>query len=255
MYLRRTLLIFASLAFGLITFAQSNADLLKKGLDLRASGKSKDALAILQGLLKQDSNNVGYLQYTSYLLAKVWHDKEVDESECVPYYNKAEYLAKKALKIDSTSADAHYAYAYAIGVINEYASHKQQIANGKTMKDEIDKCLKLNPHHAGAYHLLGRWSRRMAEFNGFEKFMVKTLYGSTLPEATYKDAADAFQKAIVYEPDYLIHQYELAYTYHEMDKDADAIVWLQHAINNTSYKGDDSDNVKDKCRKLLEKIK
>jgi tetratricopeptide (TPR) repeat protein len=234
---------------------QSNADLLKKGLYLRSAGKCKDALAIFQPLLQKDSNNVAYLQYTANLLAKVWHDKEVDENECTPYYIKAIYLAKKAIKIDSTSAEAHYAYAFAVGVLNEYASHKQQIANGKLMKDEIDKCLKLNPNHAGAYHLLGRWSRRMAEFNGFEKLMVKTLYGASLPEATYKDAADAFQKAIVYEPEYLVHQYELAYTYHEMDKDVDAQVWLQHAINDVSYKGDDADNVKDKCRKLLAKIR
>jgi tetratricopeptide (TPR) repeat protein len=238
-----------------LAIGQSNSDLVKKGIELRSSGKYTDALAIFQPLLQKDSSNVVYLQYTSYLLGKVWHEKELDENECLPYYYRAEYLAKKAIKIDSNSAEAHYAYAFALGIINEYASHKQQIANGKTMKDEIDKCLRLNPHHAGAYHLLGRWSRRMAEFNGFEKLMVKTLYGATLPEATYKDAADAFQKAIVYEPDYLLHQYELAYTYHEMDKDVDAQVWLQHAINDVSYKGDDANNVKDKCRKLLQKIK
>jgi tetratricopeptide (TPR) repeat protein len=253
--LKKITIILTSVAFCLSALGQDNADLLKKGLELRKTGKSNEALVIFQSLLKQDSSNINYLQYTSYLIAKVWHDKELDESACVPYYNQAVYLAKKAIKIDSTSAEAHYAYAFSVGVLNEYASHKQQIANGKLMKDEIDKCLKLNPHHGGAYHLLGRWSRRMAEFNGFEKFMVKTIYGATLPEATYKDAVDAFQNAILYEPDHLIHQYELAFTYHEMDKDADAKIWLQRAINDTSYKGDDADNVKEKCRKLLEKLK
>jgi len=238
----------------IVALGQTNAELQKKAITLRNAGQSRDALAIFQGLLKQDSNNVSYLQYTAYLIAKVWHDKSDDESTVTSYYHKALYLAKKALKIDTTTAEAHYAYAFAVGVINEYASNKQQIANAKIMKDEIDKCLKINPHHAGAYHLLGRWSRKLAEFSSLEKFAVKTLYGATLPIATYKDAADAFEKAIVYESDWLIHYYELAQTYYEMDKYADAKVWLNQAINNTSYKGDDAEDVKDKCRKLLAKM-
>lgn len=253
--MKKTTTVILALFTGLCAMAQSNADLMKQGLTLRNAGRSKEALVIFQGLLKQDSNNVAYVEYTSYLIAKVWHDKtDIDASTAAPYYNQALYLAKKAVKLDSNSAEAHYAFAFAVGVINETASNKQQIANAKIMKDQIDACLKRNPHHGGAYHLLGRWCRRLAEFNGVEKFAVKTLYGATLPEATYKDAADAFEKAIVYEPDWLIHYYELAYTYYEMDKYADAKVWLNQAISNTTFKGDDAQDVKDKCKKLLAKL-
>ena len=187
----------------------------------------KEALPVFEGLLKQDSANINYLQNTAYLYAKVWHDEAPDADKSTIYYNKAFYLAKKALKVDSNSAEAHYAYAFAIGVLNENASHKQQIANAKLMKIEIDKCLKLNPHHAGAYHLLGRWYRRLAELGGLERFAMKTFYGSSLPEATNADAAGAFEKAILYEPDYILHQYELAYTYHKMGKNEDAKAWLR----------------------------
>ena len=213
----------------------------------------KDALPIFESLLKQDSTNLNYLQYTSYLYAKVWHDNSTDEDKSVPYYNKAYYLAKKAISKDSNSDEAHYALAFAIGVLNENAGHKQQIANAKTMKIEIDKCLKLNPHHAGAYHLLGRWYERLAELNGLERFAMKTFYGSSLPEATYADAQGAFEKAYIYEPDYILHQYELAVVYHKMDKDADAKIWLQKALQAT-YTGDDATDTKAKCQKLLDKI-
>ena len=251
---KTSILLFLLAGLSLSTIGQNNADELKKSVQLAGLGQCTEALTIIQSLLKQDSNNVKYLEYNSYILAKVWHDKELSESETMPYYNKALYMAKKALKIDSSDAESHYAYAFTVGIINEFASHKQQIANAKIMKDEIDKCLKLNPHHSGAYHLLGRWCRRLAEFNGVEKFAVKTMYGATLPEASYQDAVNAFEKAILYSPDYLIHMYELGYTYYEMDKYADAKVWLQQAINNTTYKGDDSQHVKDKCKKLLDKM-
>ncbi len=237
-----------------IVFGQSTGELYQKGMQLRAERHYKDALPIFEGLLKGDSTNINYVQYTSYLYAKVWHDEAPDADKSAIYYNKAYYLAKKAIKMDSNSAEAHYALAFAIGVLNENASHKQQIANAKTMKIEIDKCLALSPHHAGAYHLLGRWYRRLAELGSLERFAMKTFYGSSLPEATNQDAANAFEKAFLYEPDYILHQYELAVTYHKMGKDADAKIWLQKAINAT-YTGDDAADTKDKCKKLLSDLK
>lgn len=237
-----------------LAIGQSSAELYKKGLELRAARHYKEALPIFEGLLKQDSSNINYLQYTSYLYAKVWHDEAPDADKATLYYNKAYYLAKKALRKDSTSAEAHYAFAFAIGVLNENASHKQQIANAKTMKVEIDKCLAIEPHHSGAYHLLGRWYRKLAELGSIERFAMKALYGSSLPEATYKDAINAFEKAYIYEPDYILHQYELAVTYHKMDMNADAKIWLQKALH-ANYTGDDAADTKAKCQKLLDEIK
>ena len=248
--MKKTALLVLFAAFACVTgFAQ-----LSKVQGLAKQGLDKEALPIMEGLLQNDSNNAEYLAETSFLIAKVWHDKEVDEKTCAPHYNQALYLAKKAVKLDSNNAQAHYAYAFAVGVLNEYASKKEQIANSKIMKDEIDHCLKLDPHHGGAYHLLGRWSRKLAGFNSFEKFAVKTLFGSALPDATYQDAANAFQKAFIYEPDITIHQYELAYTYYKMGKNADARVWLNQVLNNTTYHGDDMQEVKDKCKALLQKM-
>jgi len=213
----------------------------------------KDALPVFENLLQKDSSNVNYLQYTAFLYAKVWHDKAPGATQSLIYYNKASYLARKALQLDSNSAEAHYAYAFAVGVLNEHASNKQQIVNAKLMKTEIDKCLKSDPHNAGAYHLLGRWYRRLTELSGFERFAMKTFYRASLPQANYQDAINAFEKAYVYEPGYILHQYELALTFHKMGKDADAKIWLQKAIN-ANYNGDDAAETKTKCKKLLDEI-
>jgi len=122
------------------------------------------------------------------------------------------------------------------------------------MKQELDKTLKLSPHHAGAYHLLGRWFDKLASFNSFEKLAVKVLYGASLPEGTYAEAANAYEKAIIYEPDYILHQYELAVIYHKMGRDADSKIWLQSAID-AKYAGDDAETVKNSCRKLMKELK
>lgn len=235
-------------------FSQSNAELYKTAVNLRIKGQFHNALAIFQLLLSRDSNNTAYLDYVAVLTCKTLHDDSKPGNPPLEQYKHMEYLAKKSLAIDSNNAESHYAYAFAIAVISEYASHKQQIAIAGVMKKELDETLKLDPHHAGAYHLLGRWFDKLASFNSMEKLAVKVLYGTSLPEGTYAEAAAAYEKAILYEPDYILHQYELAVVYHQMGKDADAKVWLQHAINS-SYSGDDAAMVKASCRKLLAELK
>ncbi len=235
-------------------FAQSDAELFKTATNLRMKGKFHEALTIFKSLLSKDSNNTAYLDYVSVLTCKTLHDDAPPDNPPVDKYRHCEYLAKKSLKLDSTNAESHYAYAFSIAVISEYASHKQQISIAGIMKKELDKTLKLNPHHAGAYHLLGRWLDKLAGFNSVEKLAVKVLYGTSLPEGTYAQAAAAYEKAILYEPDYILHQYELATIYIKMDKKADAKVWLQNALNSP-YAGDDAEQVKAKCRKVLSDLK
>ncbi len=236
-------------------FAQtSNAELYKTAVSLRQKGQFRNSLAIFKLLLNKDSNNTAYLDYTSVLTCKTLHDDSKPDNPPIDAYKHCEYLALKSLKLDTNNAESHYAHAFAIGVISEYASHKQQISIAGIMKSELDKTLKINPHHAGAYHLLGRWFDKLASFNSMEKLAVKVLYGATLPEGTYAQAAAAYEKAIIYEPDYILHQYELATIYHKMGKDTDAKLWLQHAIKS-SYAGDDAAHVKASCQKLLDQLK
>ncbi len=235
-------------------FAQSNGDLYKTAVGLRVKGQFHNSLAIFKLLLSRDSDNTAYLDYVVVLSCKTLHDDTKPNNPPLDQYKHMEYLAKKSLKLDSTNSESHYAYAFCIGVISEYASRKEQIAIAGIMKKELDKCLKLNPRNAGAYHLLGRWFDKLAGFNSVEKLAVKVLYGSTLPEGTYEQAAAAYEKAVLYEPDYILHQYELAVTYHQMNKDADAKLWLQNAIH-APYAGDDSAMVKNSCRKLLLQLK
>jgi len=234
--------------------AQSNADLYKKAVDLRMKGQFHNALAIFKLLLSRDSNNTAYLDYVSVLSCKTLHDDSKADNPPIDQYKHMEYLAKRSLRLDSNNAQSHYAYAFAIAVISEYGTHKQQIAIAGIMKSELDRCLKMDPRQAGAYHLLGRWFDKLAGFNSVEKMAVKVLYGTTLPQGTYAQAAAAYEKAIVYEPNYILHQYELAVVYHQMNKDADAKVWLQNAIH-APYNGDDSAMVKNSCRKLLSQLK
>lgn len=237
------------------TLVAQNND-LTTALQLKADSKFPESFAIFQQLLKSDSGNVVYLANTSILYCKMGLRQTV-EAKKQQYYHKGEYLALKAIKANNNNADAHYAYAFALGRINEFAGSKQKIANAKTIKAECDKTLSIDPNYAGAYHILGRWHRTVAGFSSIERLMINSFFGGVPPGGTYDDAIKSFSKAITLEPKYILHQYELAMTYYERDAQNDmnqVKSWAERAlkcpINNI-----DDEGTKKKAIELLSKVK
>lgn len=232
----RTLLCIATvLCFTLPSYAQST--FYKSALKLIEEYKFKEALPRMQLLLKEDSLAPLYLEHTSICYSKVGHTL-VNPTTKLNYYHTADYLAGKALKLRG-SAEAHYAKALALGRLNENASSKQKIANSKKIKSETDAALKLDPKHAGAYHILGRWHRTIANFSTMEKLAINTMFGGVPEGGSFRDAEKAFLNAIKYEPVYKLHYYELAQTYKDMGDDKNYKVYLKKALEAPSLTEED----------------
>jgi tetratricopeptide (TPR) repeat protein len=251
--MKKLLIAVLTIATSLSAVAQNSELEYQKAYKLKMEFNYKEAFPLFQALLKTDSSNVNYLQYASYCYSKYGFLYAADADK-MNYYKTAEYLAKKALKLKETSADAHFSYALALGRINENASSKQKIANAKLIKTEVDRAIVLNPRLAGAYHILGRWNRTIAGFNGVEKIMINSFFGGVPPGGSYDDAVKAFMTAVSIEPKYMNHQYELAETYHEMGKDADAKVWIENVLKITPSNPDDI-KAKADAEALLKKLK
>lgn len=245
------------LFFMLINVIAQNAnDQFQQALKLKADYKYPESFAAFCKLLKSDSNNIDYLINCSYLYSKLgWRQKTDAEKQA--YYHKAEYLALKAIKINTKNADAHYVYAFSLGRINEFAGNKEKIVNAKLIKTECDKALAINPNLAGVYHILGRWNRVMAGFGSVERFMINSFFGGVPPGGTYDEAIKNFNIAIKLEPTYILHQYELAMTYYERDEKNDYVytkVWAEKALKCPINSIDD-EATKKNCLELLNKIK
>lgn len=253
MKLKRMLtILFIAMLFSLTAFAQGSYELAMK---YKAESKYPEAFSIMKDLLKEDSANVDYLHTMSFLYAKLGY-RQIAEKDKIQYYKQAEYLAKKAMATNNNSAGAHYAYALALGRINENAGNKTKIANAKLIRTECDLAVKLDPKLAGAYHILGRWHREIAGFSAVEKLMINTLFGGVPQGGSYEAAIESFQKAVQIEPKYSLHYYELAVTYYSRNNAQDkayAKVWLQKAMELPLVNEDDK-NTREKCATLLEKV-
>ncbi len=236
-------------------FGKQENDQFTQALKLKNENKFEESLVLFQQLMKSDSSKVEYLYNSSFLYSKLGNRQKV-ESTRLDYFRKAEYLSKKAVAINPGNAECHYTYALALGRINENASSKQKIANAKLIKGECEAGLKLNPKHSGLYHILGRWHRTVAGFNFIEKGMINAFYGGVPEGGSYKDAIECFSKAVLLEPSYLLHKYELAQTYYERGAGDDYIlckIWCKKVLEMTAA---DSDDIltQEKARKLLAKV-
>jgi tetratricopeptide (TPR) repeat protein len=226
-----------------------------QAVKLKNESRFEESLVIFQQLLKADSSRIEYVYNTSFLYSKLGN-RQQEESARQNYFLKAESLARKAIAIDPNNAEGHYTYALALGRMNENASSKQKIANAKLIKGECEAGLKLNPRHSGLYHILGRWHRTIAGFNFVEKGMINAFFGGVPEGGSYKDAIDCFSKAVLLEPGYMLHKFELAQTYYERGEGDDNIlckVWCKKVIEMLPVDSDDRLTL-EKARSLLAKV-
>lgn len=228
-------------AFSLLNvFANAQTE-LSKALSLKSEKKWEESFKLFKHLLSTDSANLDLLTNTSYLYSKLGNLR-TNEAEKQTYFKNAVYLSKKAIAINNTNAQAHYTYALALGRINENASSKQKIANAKVIRTECEEAIKYDPRLAGAFHILGRWHRTIADFNFVEKAAINTLYGGVPDGGSYEAAIENFSKAILIEPNEILHKYELAQTYLARGNKGDDIlanVWFKKVIEMKPQDDDD----------------
>lgn len=235
--------------------AQTQEDLYNRALKLKDESRYEESLTEFQKLLKSDSLRIEYLTNASYLYSKLGN-RQKTEINRQTYFQKAESYAKKAISINTNNAEGHYTYALAIARMNEYASTKQKISNAKLIRTECDLALKINPKHTGALHILGRWHRSIAGFNFVEKGMINTFFGGVPEGGSYKDAIDCFSKAVLLEPIYMLHKFELAQTYYERAEGDDYIlckIWCKKVLEMKPRDQDDT-LTQQKAKELLSKV-
>ena len=248
------LLFVSSPLFASLQDGKSEILFFKQAEKLQQEKKWSEALVILKELLKNDSSNVEYLWRTSFIYSKIGVDQKTENLK-QQWYKTAAYLGKRAITQHPQNANAHYAYAVALGRMTEFASSKTKIDNAKLIKTEAELTIKLDPKNAGAYHILGRWHREIAGFNIFERTMIKAIFGA-LPGGTYQESIKYFEKAILLEPLNGIHYFELAQTYltrNETNDEQNAKNWLIKATQIQIKNKDDIEN-KNKCEALLKEI-
>ena len=119
----------------------------------------------------------------------------------------------------------------AIGRVALDAGAKERVRLSKEIKKEVDLAIKLDPNDDIAYHVLGRWNRKLANLSWIERGFANMFLGGVPEDASEENAAAAFKKAIELNPGYINHHLELGMTYEMMDMEEEAKAEYQKCLN------------------------
>lgn len=138
------------------------------------------------------------------------------KDEQLALYEKGALAAQRCIRRDSMLAEGHFQLARAQGKVALFKGVFKSASLAKQVKREADRALMLDPKHDGAYHILGRWNREVAQKPKF----LRSPMG--LGEADKKIGLECFRKAIELNPDYINHHLEYGISLMDMDKKDEA---------------------------------
>jgi len=126
-------------------------------------------------------------------------------------YVRARAYAERALRIDSTDAEAHFARALVLGQLSRTRGGKERVRFARIIFDEAMRAIALDSTHDGAHHILGAWHAEVKRLSGIQKFFAKTLFGGGfLDRGSWEAAIAHLRQAVALRPDYVFHRLELA---------------------------------------------
>jgi tetratricopeptide (TPR) repeat protein len=177
-------------------------------------------------------------------------EKLSDTKERRSYYEKGYEYAKKAVGYNPNGAKGHLYLSIAIGRVALDAGAKERVKLSKEVKSEVDKALAIDPQDDVAWHVLGRWHRRLSTLSWIEKKFANIFLGGVPKEASMDNAVDCFKKAIQLNPSHINHHLELAITYEKMGKRELAVMEYNKVMNLPIKDADDEDHKKEAEERL-----
>lgn len=216
-------IVYLFLLFTAILFAQdTEKSILSQGDEAFAAFDNLKALNHYSEVIKLNPKNYEANWKVSRAYVDVGETFE-DEDKRAEYYKKSEKFARAAIEIDPNGSDGHLYLSIALGRVALDAGAKQRIKMSKEIKKEADLAIKLNPNNDIAYHVLGRWNRKISNLSFIEKGFADLFLGGVPEGASNEAAIKSFEKAIEINPGYVNHYLELGITYEMMDKEKQAI--------------------------------
>jgi tetratricopeptide (TPR) repeat protein len=141
----------------------------------------------------------------------------------------------------------------AMGRMALISGARERVAASRKIRQHAMKALELNPEHAGAHHLMGRWHYKVANLNFAERMAADYLFGGIPGEASNKKAIQHLEKAVQLDPNIVLYHYDLAQVLVDEDEYEQAQKHLEEALSLSTNNPDD-EIYKPKARALLKDI-
>ena len=111
----------------------------------------------------------------------------------------------------------------------------------------------LNPADFRGYHVLGKWYFEISNLGAFKRTAVKLFYGA-FPDASFEDSRRYYQKSMLLNPGFNLNYLELAKVYVKLDKEPEAITYLEKLVV-MPLKMEDDQRIHNEGKKMLQALK
>ncbi|MEN9523623.1 MAG: hypothetical protein RL065_2000 [Bacteroidota bacterium] len=244
------IIIISIVVFSFNVNAQTQAELIQQAKTLIGALNETEAYPILVKAVKANNTNLEALTMAAFYADKEGN-RQSNNKKRDDYFKASKIFAEAALRQYPNEAEANYVLGVALGRIALISSSKEKIKLSKEIKLLGEKCIQLNPNHAGGYHLLGLWHYEVYNLNFAEKAAVNMLFGG-LPTADINKSCQYLQKAIQLNPTYLLYYLDAAKSLHVIKKNDDAIALLNKMMQLKPTMQDDKNYIAE-AKELIKK--
>jgi tetratricopeptide (TPR) repeat protein len=202
---------------------------LQAGVAARCRREADTALAHFRAALALDSMSYDALWQTSQILVDM--GKQLPNAQRArrdSLYAEGLALAQRAVNVNATGADGHFMVAVATGRVALTKGARERVRYAGVVRESALRAIELNPRHAGAMHVMGRWNAEIQRLPGVTKFFAKTFLGAAIfNQANWDNAFTYYGQAIELEPDNVYHHLDLAEALVDAHREAEAIPHLE----------------------------
>lgn len=234
--------------------AQTADSLIRRGLTAENNYDNATALNLYMRAIDADGQNAEALWRASRATsnqAGQSRDNVVKAAKAAD----ANALATRAIQLDPSNTQAHFARAIALGMASAAATRPaEKLANARVIRREIQTILSCDSTFAPAYYLLGKWHLELSKLNWAERLTCNVLFGGVPKGVSLDEAIRCFDKAIQLESDFLLFYYGKASALYEAGQYTEVVRILEDALQLPSDHPDDIIRRQD-CVRLLHESK
>ena len=224
---------------------------IERGNESYARGQLREALAAYQGAQAQETTHYAALVGLARVESELGEGARDEERRRL--IAAAVEHARAAVKVAPDEPQAHVWLAVGLRQQTEMEGPKTRAALWREIKSELDRAIGLDPGLARAYLERGRWHRRLATRGLWERTVSRVLLAKVPKGASKDNAVRDLEKAVELAPDAIEARMELAHTYLELEREADARRELERALGIPAHRPRDP-MLQAEARELLEKL-
>jgi tetratricopeptide (TPR) repeat protein len=193
--------------------AQSASDAVALGDKDYVALNATGALAHYEQALAADPRNFDALWKASRSAVDIG-SYSPDKANRSALFASAEQYARRAIALNTTSPEGHFALARALGKTALAQSARARVKYATSIRSEALECLKYDATFAGCLHVMGMWNAEVMRLSGFTRMIAQNfLGGQVFSSASWANAVSYMQKSIAADPDRIVHHLDLAGIY------------------------------------------